>query len=420
MLIIFVPLMCITVPILLPINYHGGKNSNVFIVAGQPQGYNVTGLDTLSWQNVAPTQTNRYWAHLVCALLSISWTLFRIFREKVHFIKVRQQFLTSPEHRLKASARTILITNIPTEYRSREALKALYDIFVDNDERARLFVWVNRDYTSLRALVARRKNLTSALEKEELRFLRLVNRKHRNDVRITEDTSKQTEAIVRRLTPSWDALDIEPKHAFGLVSEAFESECRDMEEPFHAFLKNIKANQITIADDGAGHSKPVSLFGRLWTKGFKRKVPKIAWLRAEIARLTIQIDELLPRLDDEEHFPLQNSAFVQFDRQMAAHMACSLVSHEMYGRMTPRFLDVAPHEILWPNMGITSLGRLVRGLAAVLLFAAMLILWGVPTTFLGFLSQIEELRNTTSWLHWMHAWPSWIMSFIAGKISVEY
>lgn len=76
--------------------------------------------------------------------------------------------------------------------------------------------------------------------------------------------------------------------------------------------------------------------------------------------MTIQIDELLPRLDDEELFKKQNSAFIQFDRQMAAHMACSLVSHNKAGRMSPRFLEVAPHEIIWPNMGVTSLGRFIR------------------------------------------------------------
>jgi hypothetical protein len=32
-------------------------------------------------------------------------------------------------------------------------------------------------------------------------------------------------------------------------------------------------------------------------------------------------------LDDEVKFKLQNSAFIQFDRQMSANMACALLSH---------------------------------------------------------------------------------------------
>ena len=163
-IIIFLPLMAIIVTVLLPINYHGGKGTHLRSTGNETfEQWNVTGLDTLSWQNVDPANTNRYWAHLVCAMVVICWSLYRMYREKINFIDVRQRFLTSPEHRLKASARTILITNIPSEYRSKEALEALYDVFVDNDDRSKLTVWVNRDYKSLRALVARRRSLRHAL-----------------------------------------------------------------------------------------------------------------------------------------------------------------------------------------------------------------------------------------------------------------
>jgi len=143
-ILIFVPLMAILVTILLPIDYIGGKGNKYHSTHGSLVRWNVTGLDTLSWQNVDPARTNRYWAHLVCAIMVVSWALYRMYREKVNFIEIRQQFLTSPEHRLKASARTVLITNIPSEYRSKEALEALYDVFVDNDDRSKLTVWVNR------------------------------------------------------------------------------------------------------------------------------------------------------------------------------------------------------------------------------------------------------------------------------------
>ena len=174
-------MMVLLVTVLLPINYHGGRSDRSYLNSdNQPDRWNVTGLDTLSWQNVSPAKTNRYWGHLVCAIVAISWTLFRMYREKVNFIDVRQRFLTSPEHRLKASAKTVLITNIPSEYRSKEALEALYDVFVDNDDRSKMTIWVNRDYKSLRALVARRRSLRHSLEKEELRILRLVNKKYRS------------------------------------------------------------------------------------------------------------------------------------------------------------------------------------------------------------------------------------------------
>lgn len=408
MLVIFVPLMVIIVTILLPINFNKGKGVSNYM----DRQYNVTGLDTLAWQNVAPTRTNRYWAHLVCAILAVSWTLFRIYREKVNFIDVRQRFLTSPEHRIKASAKTVLITNIPSEYRSKEALESLYDVFVDNDDHSKLTVWVNRDYKPLRALVGRRRKLRHALEKEELRIMRLVNKKQGNS---GAKESKET-----RETTSQDTLAAEDdneaysENCEKSISTAYEADCHENRQLWHKYLRPSSVSQISVIKGKDDTWKPASAF-KIWISGEKKKVPKIAWLRAEIARLTIQIDDLLPKLDDEGLFKTLNSAFIQFDRQMAAHMACSLVSHTKAGRMSPRFLEVAPHEIIWPNMGVTSLGRFVRTCIALLLFAAMLLLWGIPTTLLGSLSQLGSLRASVTWLHWLQAWPSWIISLISGK-----
>lgn len=413
MIIIFVPLMVIIMTILLPINYNGGRDGRPFQIGGQTVASNVTGLDTLSWQNVAPTQTNRYWAHLVCAVLAISWTLFRMYREKLNFIDVRQRFLTSPEHRLKASAKTVLITNIPYEYRSKEALEALYDVFVDNDDRSRLTVWVNRDYSSLRAMVARRRSLRHALEKEELSILRLVNKQYRKsgEVKVSKRTAENISQ--ESLAPD-DDNEARTEHNQQNISTAYERDCHEEAQLWHQYLKPSTASQVSLIRGKDGTWKPASLF-RFWVSGERKNVPKIAWLRAEIARLTVQIDELLVNLDDEDRFKKQNSAFIQFDRQMSAHMACSLVSHNKAGRMSPRFLEVAPHEIIWPNMGVTSLGRFIRTCIAIVLFAAMLFLWGIPTSVLASMSQLGSLRNSVSWLSWLHSWPSWIISLISGK-----
>ena len=416
LIIIFAPLMAIVVTILLPINYHGGKGNRFHSTsAGSGVHWNVTGLDTLSWQNVDPARTNRYWAHLFCALTVISWTLFRMYREKVNFIDVRQRFLTSPEHRLKASARTVLITNIPSEYRSKEALEALYDVFVDNDDRSKLTVWVNRDYKVLRDLVAQRRSLRHSLEKEELRIQRLVNMKYRKSGEAAG--SKQLTKESSQDAPVDDEQGAD-KEGVQSISSAFEADCLEETEIWHNYLKPSTASKISLVQGKDGSWKPASFF-KFWVTGKRKKASKIAWLRAEIARLTIQIDGLLPKLDDEELFKKQNSAFIQFDRQMAAHMACSLVSHNLAGRMSPRFVEVSPHEIIWPNMGVTSFGRLIRTIIAIILFAAMLFLWGIPTSILGSLSQLGNLSYSVAWLHWLQHWPSWIIGLISGKSLVD-
>ncbi|KAL8838911.1 MAG: hypothetical protein Q9170_001948 [Blastenia crenularia] len=414
-IIIFIPLMAVLVTILLPINYNKGKGNNLHSTGdGNSERWNVAGLDTLSWQNVDPAKSNRYWAHLVCAILVVSWSLYRMYREKVNFIDVRQRFLTSPEHRLKASARTILVTNIPSEYRSKEALEALYDVFVDNDDRSRLTVWVNRDYKALRVLVFRRRSLRHALEKEELRILRLVNKKHgKSDMALAPHPN--AEKTMQRLSMVDDEDKINFEQVEQRITTAFEKDCFGETHLWQKHLKPSAASQVTLVQNKNGIWQPASIF-KLWVSGEKRKAPKTAWLRSEIARLTVRIDELLADLDDEKLFKKQNSAFIQFDRQMAAHMACSLVSHNKAGRMSPRFLEVAPHEIIWPNMDVTSLGRLIRTCIALILFVAILLLWAVPTTILGSLSQLSSLSYSVTWLSWLRKWPSWILGLISGPL----
>lgn len=408
MIVIFLPMMAILVTVLFPVNFHGGRNKRKEVIDGVQRNFNVTGLDTLAWQNVAPTETDRYWAHLVCALLAIGWTLYRIYREKIHFIGVRQQYLASPEHRIKASARTVLITNIPAEFRSVEALEAMYDVFVA-DDRSKLHVWLNRDYGPLKTLVLRCRKLRHALEKEELKILRLVNKHRRGKRDVEADESYWPPTSSDGCIPD-DETKPEVTKASNQIHDAFEADCGDHQQLWQRYAEGSKLSQIAVIEDETGNWTPV----RSWYRGKKRNVPKVAWLRQEIARLTLEIEEQMRHLDSDSLFERQNSAFIQFDRQMAAQMAVSLVSHHQPGCMTPRYFNVAPHEILWPNMGLTSFARFVRGCAALVLFAGMLVFWGVPVTFLGFLSQLETLRQTTSWLYWLRSWPSYVISVIAG------
>lgn len=414
MIIIFLPLMVIIVVILLPINYNGGKDQNVFLVDGKNVTYSVRGLDTLSWQNVAPTHTSRYWAHLICALLAICWTLYRIYREKLHFISVRQDFLTSPEHRLRASAKTILVTNIPSEYRSEQALKALFDVFVDNDDRSRLHVWVNRDYGRLRKLVIQRRKACATLEKAELKMMRLVNKRYRKIDNTASDTDQSPLSSADTAVLEY-ALDVKDARAEEHITAAFEDDCKDKQQLWRRYLKESSEASVSLVENSSGELTPASSL-KFWQRSHK-KVSKIAWLRKEIARLTVEIDGTMSELDDETKFKLQNSAFIQFDRQMSANMACALLSHHKPGLMAPRYLDVAPHEIVWSNMGLTSLRRFVRTCIALVLFVAMLILWGIPTTFLGILSQLDSLRTSVDYLSWLQSWPSWVISLISGIAS---
>ena len=69
------------------------------------------------------------------------------------------------------------------------------------------------------------------------------------------------------------------------------------------------------------------IFGWEWMPSLPligAKVDTIDYCRKEVARLNVEIEE---DQKDPERFPLMNSAFIQFNHQVAAHMACQAVRY---------------------------------------------------------------------------------------------
>jgi hypothetical protein len=202
LLIIFVPLACVILPILLPINCIGGRSSqsndllstNLAARALGDNSQNVTnnlphGLDTLSWGNVSETQTHRYWAHLVLAVLVVIWVCYVFFAELRVYILVRQDYLTSAEHRLRASATTVLVSAIPQKWLTVDALSGLFDVFPGGIRN----IWINRNYDPLLAKVREREDVVAKLEAAETELIRMCKK-----VQLKQQKKEQKEAAKRK------------------------------------------------------------------------------------------------------------------------------------------------------------------------------------------------------------------------------
>ncbi|KFY73541.1 hypothetical protein V499_06362 [Pseudogymnoascus sp. VKM F-103] len=179
-LIIFVPLACLLLPILLPLNYIGGRGTaKADPLDGNGADPDVPGgLDKLAWGNISPKQTHRYWAHLVLAIVVVIWVCYVFFAELRVYIRVRQDYLTSAEHRLRASATTVLVTAIPDKWLTIEALSGLYDVFPGGIRN----IWINRNYDALLEKVRRREGIVAMLEAAETSLIRKCNKAHLKQV----------------------------------------------------------------------------------------------------------------------------------------------------------------------------------------------------------------------------------------------
>lgn len=586
---IFVPLGCVVLPVLLPLNRVDGKNTSYKNGTASSGQWNVTGLDQLAWGNVRPDNTDRYWGHFVMALIVIIYVCAVFFDELRGYIRLRQSYMTSPQHRLRASATTVLVTAIPQNWLSVEALDRLYDVFPGGIRN----IWINRNFDDLNEKVNQRNGVALKLEAAETDLiikckktqLKRAKKEDKNakasdrqakkekDTRasqlamasgvssgnpnqaytlneilrgrssnpeteerqrlnvlnpaigaatmvgqgvgklgktvlaptkkitggldkagahrgfVPEDTSAptgdgaeeavhgseqardDTESVYRTTSrsnePDTDGPNLsgnenpEPKRPFWKSRVSSHSKVNGNLEPDEYPLTGSDADATRQNDskanlkDGAAEKRKegrktegqeypdaytsdfetedlgppawkkyirekdrdtmrLPIFGWSWMPSLwliGKKVDTIDHCRKELARLNleIEIDQQQP-----EKFPLMSSAFVQFNHQVAAHMACQSVSHHVPKQMEPRVVEISPDDVIWDNMSIKWWERYLRTFGILTLVCAMVVGWAFPVAFTGLLSQLSYLENAFPWLSWIGKFPEWFLSAIQG------
>ncbi|KAL8710808.1 MAG: hypothetical protein Q9220_004611 [cf. Caloplaca sp. 1 TL-2023] len=680
---IFIPLAFLILPILIPVNVVHGRGSHFAVgkYAHNNTVYNnVTGLDLLAWGNVRPDKNNRYWVHLVLAVVVVVYTCYVFFDELRGYIRLRQSYLTSPQHRLRASATTVLVTAIPRKWCTHEALEGLYDVYPGGIRN----IWVNRNFEELSEKVKLRNKLAKKLESAETDFIRKANKAHlaklKKDAQkapkseAKEKTAKQTndadeagkilamrggissgdphqvrhtldEALEdasdsssrddtsrdrrrKRIVPipilgqgveavghginnlgrtvfrglkqvgddvdgrlttqgGFESEDGERDTARGQPKEASNSlypvDSRDETQPrpyrpmnaperthhrpenyipnntsdiHHGHAVSRHSYELTPETgyssqspnktsfdsrvDGAtegneyrgnnkshgakpnfmfwkqGHNVPfgipsptphgyeedefplsyrrpttpekgqardpkasqshlaqgtsrtgwrrwmpfinsstegktrlsptqypdayekdynteegdpvwkkylmakdrdtmrLPIFGWQWMPALPllgQKIDTIDHCRKELARLNVEIEH---DQKEPERFPLMNSAFIQFNHQVAAHMACQSVSHHTPQQMTPRVVEISPDDVIWDNMAIKWWENYARTGAVILLIAALILGWAAPVAFTGILGNLDSISKEYSWLHWVSGLPKGVKGLISG------
>ncbi|KAJ5170142.1 uncharacterized protein N7500_002925 [Penicillium coprophilum] len=626
---IFVPLGLLILPVLLPINQVGGKGQT-YIHGNSGNRYSVTGLDRLAWGNVTPEHTSRYWAHLVMAVIAIVYVCAVFFDELRNYIRMRQAYLTSPQHRLRASATTVLVTSIPPDWLNMDALDKLFDVFPGGVRN----IWLNRNFDDLNEKVKARNNLALKLESAETDLIAKCKKAQLKKAKVeakkagksqSSEEQQQEKAADKQASQMAMSAGVssgnphqahtvremlhgqpespqekrsedgprrvfDPAYAAGAVGQGvgklgktvlggFKKVEQGFEKPltrtggFVATTDNIlpprsnpppgpdhsatteisppRANTPPVPDDslasggqpattptkpvGLRRSQHLSLKGRrigqdtgqddimccdqptpakppfwrrmsshtksqgvreadeypltapetpvtdvprhgpnnpdkdekhkdgrkegdkmegekypvaynenfdnedygeplwkqyirpkdrdtmrlpifgwswmpsLWLVG--KKVDTIDYCRKELARLNLEIE-----IDQQNHerFPLMNSAFIQFNHQVAAHMACQSVSHHLPKQMAPRVVEISPDDVIWDNMSIKWWERYLRSFGIITLVCAMVVGWAFPVAFTGLLSQLAYLEGAFPWLAWLGKLPDWFISAIQG------
>jgi hypothetical protein len=486
---IFAPMLVIIAPILLPLNQKSSRSD--------PKD----GLAKLNIANVDPSLVgSRLWAHLILSVLSIAWILYNIYYELRSYIRVRQAYLTSPQHRIRASATTVLVTGIPAKWLTIQALDGLYDVFPGGIRN----IWINRNFDEIADKVSKRDDMLQSLEEAETNLIRKCRKKHEKNMKLeakgkkngkVADTNNSQEMKFMDGTtqrsngkePSGD-LDVRPDPP--RIPSNYAESGGNIPAPPNTLPANQKRPQTKASDEellrgsqetavesalNATHvpketpgqvvsgSKwyeklmfwdsqpivpaggyPTAMSGEFdddkdedaaWRKYIEtkdretirlpvvnqawfpalpwigQKVDRIYYCRRELARLNAEIEA---DQANAEAFPYMSSAFIQFNHQVAAHMACQSVSHHTPHTMTPRIVEISPNDVLWDNMSIKWWERYIRVAFVVAISVGLVILYAIPVAFTALLSNIAELAKQVTWLAWLNDFPAIAKSIIQG------
>lgn len=150
-------------------------------------------------------------------------------------------------------------------------------------------------------------------------------------------------------------------------------------------------------------------FGLGWL-GIGKKIDKIDWARKEIALCTEALTKGREQLKEDvnsvgaeqDYYPPLSSAFVHFNKQMAAHMAMQCLAHNRPYRMAERYIEQAPQNVVWKNLSLNPYEARFRMAASYAITAGMIVVWTFPVAFISALSSINGLINAYPWLSWLN------------------
>ena len=196
-----------------------------------------------------------------------------VTRESIYYINLRQAYHLSPLYASRISSRTVLFSSVPDDYLNETKLRRMYG----NDKVKN--VWLATDTKELEKKVTEREKIALQLEAAEIKLIKAAN--------------------AARLKAQKTGGDVEASPADNSAQNDVDGESG-----------SVAARWIKTAQRPTHKLKPI----------IGKKVDTINWARAEIERLTpeIEAEQARHRVADAT---LVNSVFIEFINQTEAQAA---------------------------------------------------------------------------------------------------
>ncbi|KAI5480450.1 AMP deaminase [Pseudohyphozyma bogoriensis] len=350
---IFVPFMVLTWIVIMPVDAAASKGTS-------------TGIEMFTFGNVGLSESPRYAAHLIVVWINTFYVLYLIKRELAAFVVLRQDFLMSRKHAMLAQSKTVLVTGVPKEHLTVDAMTKFCSVLPGGVQR----VWLARDLGDLPDYYDRRLKACKKLESAETKLLRLAAKAIRKN-KVQDAPSPSDLEADSSLAARYVPAKKRPSHKLGFLG----------------------------------------LFGK--------KVDTIEWARDEIAetnRLLAEGTATLSGAEADAKYPPESAAFIQFNTQIAAHMFAQCLAHHAPLRMSARYIEVSQEDVIWSNLSINPYQAKVRYAISWAFTIGLIVAWAFPVAFVGLISNVSSLCISAPWLAWLCKLPTPVNGIIQGVL----
>lgn len=408
LVILFSVSTLILLPILIPLNWFSGNHDD--------EKGNSFSLDSLTWSHISTHHANRLSVHLGLVIIFVCFTCWLLYEELRTFVKIRHAALTCPEHRQTASANTILLRSVPILYRSEEKLLDLFGMLPGGVKK----VWINRDYSALLDKIKERDKVASKLEALETLIITKCFFRAKQAQDLAENPTFLSALSARffglHSTNSASLFTANTSHSVESsyhVTSKTSFEVLDLPgKLWNRFMNNNELPRVRLA---RFHflSIPIKI------PYLSPSIDAITWYKAELNRLNAEVHRLQ---DNFSVFEPINSCFIQFNNQMAAHLACQAVIFEDPQLAGLSAIEIDPRDVNWNNLGISWQKSLLRHIIATGLNIVLIACWTFPVAVIGVISQPDYLPDLLPGFEWIDHIPPrirLIMSSILPTIAMS-
>ncbi|KAJ3195849.1 hypothetical protein HK101_010827 [Irineochytrium annulatum] len=406
---------------LIPVNVTGGKG--------------LTGLDALTYANVADTDKARFWAPLVMLVIITLGVNYFIFQSIGVATQLRQHYLTSKDVVSSLAARTLMVRDVPESLRDPSRLQMLFDRIQPGSVRS---VIVPRGVTrELISLWKKRQNTRNQLEAAVGSYISSAAKEAHLGTEVSEEhipPNQSHDAGVDGINAS--RISGDPDRGWLVTggtrttgSEATLSHLADNkpyteQEPTMDHPGAVQGAVASRPTKSAAGAPPAPTVGK---RPVSKKFLCVGESKDKIRKLAETYDSVDDRMreiresrgivktfntrhqaatpaeleaggpppatveDDRAAEPMP-TAFVVFKDIMGPQVARSTLMYDAPASMGERYAGVDPDDVVWDNMQGNVLERQGRRSATLSVVTAMVIFWSIIIAAVSAAAQLGKLE----------------------------